>query len=359
MSQIPMEQPAGKAFTQTPNGAKYFQQQYANAQGQPQQPPAQQPPQGQQQPAQPQGQPQGQSQQPMQVMAPPPRPQQRGILPQPKTYAPQPNQPQEQPGPTNTAPEPQAAPPAYDMQLQKQLEAERQMFAQREQQWQQWAEQQNQQLAAAEAARVELDKLKNREALAQKLASNETFAELQSVDAEDARKIINLTAEAFQEPLNTAADQLKQMQAQQAQTQQYIAQQMAAMQSQRVRDELLSAHPDFFQLYDHNQAFRQFLNERDGLSFQTREQRAIAEYQAGNAPYLIDLINQFKGVAPKVNDIKTVAPVQVANAAAPYQQPVQQPQYTLADLNYFMQTGQISPDQYREELNKLRAAQPV
>lgn len=340
MSQLPMEQPAGKAFTQTPSGAKYFQQQYVNAQEAPQAP---------QETAEPQ-------QQPMQVIAPPPRAQQRGILPQPKTYTPPPppSQPQEQP-----AAESQPAPVVYDAQLQKQLEAERQMFAQREQQWQQWAEQHNQQLAAAQAAQAELDKLKNREALAQKLASDEAFAGLESVDASDARKLINMTAEVFQEPLNATADQLKQLQMQNAQMQQYIQQQTAAMQSQRVRDELLAAHPDFFQLYDQNQAFRQFLNERDGLSYQTREQRAIAEYNAGNAPYLINLINQFKGVAPKVNDIKTVAPVQVANAAASYQQPAPQQRYTLADLNYFMQTGQISPDQYREELNKLRAAQPV
>lgn len=341
MSQIPMEQPAGKAFTQTPNSAKYFQQQYASAQETAPQTPEPQNPQP-----------------PMQVVAPPPRAQQRGILPQPKTYA-----PQQTSSPAlsdqQAAPEGQPAAPVYDDQLQKQLEAERQMFAQREQQWQQWAEQQNQQLAAAQAAQVELDKLKNREALAQKFASNEAFAGLETVDADDARKIINLTAEAFQEPLNATADQLKQMQQQIQQQQQYIQQQTAAMQSQRVRDELLAAHPDFFQLYDQNQAFRQFLNQRDGLSYQTREQRAIAEYNAGNAPYLIDLINQFKGVAPKANDMKTVAPVQVASAAATYQQPAQPTRYTLADLNYFMQTGQISPDQYREELNKLRAAQPV
>lgn len=337
MSQIPMEQPAGKVFAQTPNSAAYFQQQYANSQPQ-------------------QAEPQSEAQQPMQVIAPPPRARQQGILPQPKTYAP--------PEPINTNDTPaqveaQPAPAAYDLQLQKQLEAERQMFAEREQQWQQWAQQQNQQLAAAQSAQAELDKLKNREALAQKFASDETFAGLETVDAEDARKIIGLTAEAFQEPLNATAEQLKQMQAQQAQMQQYIAQQTALMQSQRVRDELLTAHPDFFQLYGQNQAFRQFLNERDGLSYQTREQRAIAEYNAGNAPYLINLINQFKGIAPKVNDIKTVAPVQVANAAASYQPPAKPAQYTLADLNYFMQTGQISPDQYREELNKLRAAQPV
>lgn len=333
MSQMQMEQPAGAAFTKTPSGANYFQQQYAQAQQQ--------------------EQPQGQQQQPMQVIAPPPRSRQQGILPPPKTY-----QPQEQQAAPNTAPEP-AASPAIDPQMQKQLEAERQAFMQREQQWQQYAQQQEQQLAEARQAQAELAKLQNREAIAQKFANNETFAGLETVDADDARKIIQMSSEVFEEPLKATTEKLAQTEAQLAEMQRYMQQQTAAMQSQRVRDELLAAHPDFFQLYDNNQAFRQFLNERDGLSYQTREQRAIAEYNAGNAPYLIDLINQFKGNLPKVNNMQTVAPVQVAQAAAPYQQAAPKPRYTLADLNYFMQTGQISPDQYRVELNKLRAAQPV
>lgn len=345
MSQGTLEQtPVGKAFTQTPHSAKYFQQQYQQAQQQ-------------QSVETPQGAPAEQAA--MQVIAPP-RARQSILPPTPRTYSPS---QQEQPVVSQEAQQSvqQITPdtPAVDAQLQQQLEAERQMFAQREQQWQQWAQQQNDALEAGLKAQEELAKYQSRAALAQKFAKDETFANLETVDAGDARQLIQLTAEAFEEPLKATSQQLEQLRQQQAQMQQYIAQQTAAMQSQRARDALLTAHPDFFDLYEHNQAFRQFLNTRDGLSYQTREQRAIAEYNAGNAPYLIDLINQFKGTVPKVNDMKTVAPVQVAQAATPYQQPQQTTRYTLADLNYFMQTGQISPDQYREELNKLRAAQQV
>lgn len=339
MSQVPMEQaPVGQAFTQTPNGAKYFQQQYQQAQQQPESPP-QTPPEGQQQP--------------MQVMAPP-RGRQQAVMPPPRTYVP------DVPPPTqeeSVPPMPQT-PPALDPQLQQQLEAERQMFAQREQQWREWAQQQQEQLEAGRKAQEELVKWQNREALAQKFANNDTFAGLETVDADDARKILQMSAEVFSEPLQATREQMQQMQTQMRQQQEYLAQQTAAMRSQRARDELLSAHPDFFDLYDNNVAFRQFLNQRDGLSSQTREQRAIAEYNAGNAPYLIDMINQFKGVKPKADDMKTVAPVQVAQSV-PNAQPAAPLRYTLADLNYFMQTGQISQDQYRAELNKLRAAQPV
>lgn len=335
MSQVPMEQrPVGQAFTQTPSGAAYFQQQYEQAEAAPQTQP--------QQPS-------------MQVVAPPPSRAGRGaVMPAPRTYA-----PQAAPQTEQAVSQAEQPAPVIDPQLQQQLAAERQMYAQREQQWQVWAQQQQQQLAAGQKAQEELARLQNREALAQRFANNEAFAGLETVDADDARKIIGMSAEVLQEPLQQTVKQMDELRQQQAQMQQYMAQQTAAIQSQRARDALLSAHPDFFELYDRNPAFRQFLNQRDGLSYQTREQRAIAEYNAGNAPYLIDLINQFKGQSPNVNNIKTVAPVQVANAASSYQQPAAQPRYTLADLNYFMQTGQISPDQYRDELNKLRAAQPV
>lgn len=346
MSQTLTQQPPSPAFTKTPNSANYFQQQYQQAQEQEQN---QQPEPNQQQPVQ-------------QVIAPPPQRRQNAILPPtPNIYVP-PNQPQEQAGSTNNITSEPSAPAALDPALQRQLEAERQAFMQREQQWQQYAQAQQAQLEELQKSQAELAKIQQREAIAQKFANNETFAGLQTVDADDARQLIQLTAEAFEEPLKATTTQLQQMQQQMQQQQQYIQQQTAAMQSQRVRDELLAAHPDFFQLYDGNAAFRQFLNERDGLSSQTREQRAIAEFNAGNAPYLIDLIDKFKGNKPTVNDMRTVAPVQVAQAAAPYQQPAPQAQYTLADLNYFMQTGQISPDQYRVELNKLRnsrAAQTV
>lgn len=249
------------------------------------------------------------------------------------------------------------------IQLQQQLEAERQVFAQREQQWQQYAQTQQQQLTEAQKAQQELEQLKQREALFQKLSSDDAFAGLETVDADDARRIIQLTADALSQPLNetkTAMNaQYQQIQQQLQQAQQATAQQMAALQSMRVRDELMAAHPDFFSLYEKPE-FRAFLNQRNGASVETREQYAIREYNAGNAAAVIELINQYKGITPKVDTIQTVAPVQVANASAvPNGAGAQAAPYTLQDLIRLRHTGQITPDQFSKMLAELRAAQPV
>lgn len=249
------------------------------------------------------------------------------------------------------------------VQLQQQLEAERQAFAQREQQWQQYAQAQSQQLTEAQKAQYELEQLKQREALYQKLANDETFAGLESVDVDDARRIIQMTADTLAQPLSETKAamnaQYQQLQQQLQQTQQATAQQMAALQSMKVRDELLTAHPDFFALYEKPE-FRAFLNQRNGSSVETREQYAIREYNAGNAAAVIDLVNQYKGAVPKVESMQTVAPVQVASASAVSDGAKGQPvSYTLRDLLDARHTGQITPDQFTRMLAELRAAQPV
>ena len=98
------------------------------------------------------------------------------------------------------------------------------------------------------------------------------------------------------------------------------------------------------------------MNVRDGYSSKTREQIATEEFYAGNTAYVVDLLNRFKGTLPKPQDIQQVPPVQVAGNTVMPEQPMIQPQFTLAELNSLMQTRRISPEQYRAELNKLRQA---
>lgn len=339
------DQPAaGAAFQRPPYMAQQFK---ANAQAVEQQEPA---------PAQ--------TPEPMTVTVPPARPRTSTILPQEPPVAQV--QPSVVASPSTGAESPEqsvpsAPAPSVDMQLQRQLEAERQAYAQRDQQWNQAYIAQQQELEELRKARMELDNYKQQAAIAQRFADDSAFEGLETVDANDARRIIQMTASAVSEQLAQERAQLAQeraqMQQQLQQTQSYAQQQAQAAQAVRIRDQLLAAHPDFFQLYDNDPAFQQFLKSPEGKSSYTREQMAMAEYNAGNAAYLIDLLDRYKGTTLKPDDIKTVAPVQVANAtpAAPAQQP--QP-YTLSDLNYMFHTGRISQDQYRQELNKLRATQP-
>lgn len=303
---------------------------------------------------------------PMTVTVPPARPRTSTILPQQETVvaAAQPSvatpstadSAQEQSVPSAPAPS-----PAPDIQWQQQMAAERQAFAQREEQWNQAYTAQQQELEELRKARAELDSYKRQAAMAQKFADDSAFEGLETVDANDARRIIQMTTSAMSEQMAQERAQLaaerEQMQQQLAQTQTYAQQQAQAALAARMRDQVLAAHPDFFQIYDNDPAFQQFLHSREGKSSYTREQMAMAEYNAGNAAYLIDMLNRYKGSAPKPDDMKTVAPVQVANAA-PSAPPQTEQSYTLSDLNYMFHTGRLTQDQYRQELNKLRATQP-
>lgn len=277
---------------------------------------------------------------------------------QPASVAPPTPSESEQPSTPSAAPVPGAA----DLALQRQLEAERQAFAQREQQYQTVFQQQQAQMAELAKAQQELALLKQQQEVAAKFSSDEAFAGLETVDAADARRIAMLTAEAMSAPLVEERKRLEQeraqMQTELKNTQAYAAQQAQLAQSARLRDELLKAHPDFFTLYDSDPAFRQYLNARDGLRSETREQSAMAEYNKGNVAYVIQMLNDYKGQKPGVASMQNVAPVQVANAA-PAPAPAVAPQYTEKDLIYFMQTGQITQDQFRQMLRDVRAAQAV
>lgn len=347
------ESQAGAAFLRPPMMAQYFKD---NAEQVTQNPAA---------PAQPE-QPQNVQPDPMTVTVPPPPRRGSPILPQPtQTAAPQ-QPPVAPPSQVDTPQEQTLAPtapaePAVDPIWQQQLDAERRAFAQREQQWGEVFQQQNQQLAELQKAQMELAQYKQREALAQKFSNDDAFAGLETVDPKDARRIIQMAADALYPQLADAHAQLEaertQMTQQMAQTRDYAQKQAQAAQAVRLRDQLLGAHPDFFQLYNNSAVFRNFLATPEGKSSYTREQMAMAEYNMGNAAYLIDLIDKFKGTAPKAQDIQSVAPVQVATNAPVASQPAQ-PTLTLADLNRMMHTGRISQDVYRQELDKLRAAQP-
>lgn len=295
-----------------------------------------------------------------------PAPRQRGsiILPssQPTSTAATPPTGGEQPGsePSAAAPsaaETPAAPSSDDKVLARQLEAERLAYAQREQQWAQAMQAQREQLAAAQQGLAEYEAFKRQAELQQQLSSDELYAGLETVDADDARKITQVAAQVYQPQLEAMRQQLAQQGQALQQSQQYMQQQMAALQSERTRNELLAAHPDFMELYA-TPAFRQYLSQRDGLSSRTREEQAIAEYNAGNAAFVIDMINRYKGVVPRVENIQQVAPVQVASAAAPaaVSAPVQ-PQDTVPELLSLVQTRQITPDEFRARMGALRAAQ--
>ena len=98
------------------------------------------------------------------------------------------------------------------------------------------------------------------------------------------------------------------------------------------------------------------MQQRDGYSSQSLDDRAAAEFKMGNAEYITHLVDQFKQAKPSAASISSVAPVQTASAPAAPAGPAEQLP-TLHELNSMMQMRQITPDQYRGWLAKIRAAQ--
>lgn len=250
----------------------------------------------------------------------------------------QPTVPQTAPSQVQVQPQPQQqyTDPAVLAQLQ-QLQQER-IYLQEQNARQAEAIQQLQ------TANQEYNALKQRAEL-QAAITDEAFGELSSIDTEDAKAISRATLNAVQQAMAPVYERLQQTQQQQQVIDQRAADRIEQQRLLNLRDKILAAHPDFDQI-QRTPEYLNYMNQRDGLSSQTRDQRAAQEFRAGNTEYVIDMLNQFKGQAPSVQSIQTVAPVQSA-AGSPVA--TTQPQtYTLRELNNLYHTGQITPEKYRE-----------
>lgn len=184
--------------------------------------------------------------------------------------------------------------------------------------------------------------------------SPELLDSLGTIDAEDAKKLAGAMYDSMSAPMEQMRNEIQQQRqaiAQQAQR----AQQDAAYQNiARLNSEVMRYHPDFAQIVN-DPKFRDFLMQRDGYSYETRDQRAAREYQNGNPAYIIDLLYQFKGTRPNVQQAMSVAP---SNAPSHVQSaPATQQgdsQYTLRELNDLYSMRRISQEQYKAELAKLK-----
>ena len=198
------------------------------------------------------------------------------------------------------------------------------------------------------------DELQRQQKLMQD-ANDIDYSQLATVDAEDAKRISEGVLKAMEARLAPVQQQLEQQRQQLAQTAQYQEQRFVQQRAQDTLSKIVAKHPDFMALQN-NPNFKAFMQQRDGYSSQTLDDRAAAEFRMGNAEYITHLVDQFKQVQPAAASITSVAPVQTAAAPAAPAGPVEQLP-TLHELNSMMQMRQITPDQYRDWLAKIRAAQ--
>lgn len=263
--------------------------------------------------------------------------------------------PQEQVAPQSPAQaEPQPVPQYTPIQPQQQYTdpAVLQQLQQERQYLMQQNAQQQEAINNLIAANQEYTALKQRAEL-QAALTDDAFGELSTVDVDDARAIgravLNATQAAFA-PMQEELARTRKL------VEDKTGEQQARMEQARLlslRDKVLAAHPDF-EYIQNTQEYQNFMSQRDGLSSQTRDQRAAQEFRAGNTDYVIDMLKQFKSNVPTVSSIQTVAPVQAATGT-PVATPSAQP-LTLGELNTLYQLRKISYDEYMEKLKAIRAA---
>ncbi len=198
----------------------------------------------------------------------------------------------------------------------------------------------------------ELDEIKRQQALQQAI-SPELYDKLESIDKADAEALTQAVLTAARAPIESLKSELENQRALVAAQAKSVAREQQRQRIERLNAEVRRYHPDFDALQN-TKEYHEFMSQHDGLSSKTRDERAAEEFLAGNTAYVVDLLNQLKGNKSQVQNITTVAPVQSASAVAVA--PAAAPQITLRDLNNMYQMRQISHDQYRAELQKLRAA---
>lgn len=225
------------------------------------------------------------------------------------------------------------------------------MYAERESAMQQ-AEAMRQELAKTQQ---ELDALRQ-QAFAGSVDMS-AFQNLQSLDPEDAKVIAQTAASAAYRPIEAMRQDMERQRQEFAAVQRRQHEEFRRARQQQLTQEVLRAHPDYYNIY-RTPDFVAYMRGRDGLSSKTRDERAGEEFEAGNTAYVIDLLNRYKASRPNVQQAMSVAPVQSASSvSAPAPQAPAAPQMSLRELNDMFQMRQITPEAYREQLAKLRAAQ--
>lgn len=198
----------------------------------------------------------------------------------------------------------------------------------------------------------ELEEIRRQQRIQESL-SNEAFAELSSIDPEDAKRLsatVLNAAQASLAPIQKEIQEQKRVLDERLTMQQ---QQVADINNARILSEINAAHPDLAQII-RTPEYSQFMAQKDGYSVKTRGDRAMEEFRAGNAAYLINLLGEFKSNSGSLPQVATVAPVQMASNNAIPPEP-SKPEMTLAELNAQFRMG-MDRDEYSKRLRELRAA---
>ena len=231
------------------------------------------------------------------------------------------------------------------------------MYAQERQQWYQAIQQQQARIAELERENSgfkRAQELRAQQEAISEAINTELYNNLETVDPSDAQRIVNAVISAMSGPLTDMQQRIAQSQ---RDYDARIAQQNHAAyqhQAEATRAAVLQAHPDYMQ-FANSPEYTAFLQERDGFSSETRLDRAVREFNAGNSAFIIDMFNQFKNRGnTALNAASVVPPMETPTSYAGGVESTNQPELSHTELLRLMQTHAITPDEFRIQMENIR-----
>lgn len=223
-------------------------------------------------------------------------------------------------------------------------------------------EQTRNELAEAKKIPDDLLQLKEERELDELLATYSS--EFQSIDPADAKKLLAPVLKTVRQQSSKATEALQnQLLSQQKELHNRFKQLEERERLDRLnktRDKILKAHPDLAQLQQTPAYQQAMMTPVGGKSGILVGQLVAAEYQQGNADYIIDVLNAVKQQAqPDLAGVASVSPSAAATIpAAPTDgTPGRLTAEQIAEYKFMVQTGQMSREDFREVMKKHREAQ--
>lgn len=186
--------------------------------------------------------------------------------------------------------------------------------------------------------------------------------EFSSINTEDAKKLMAPVLSTLRKQTTDLEESFKKRladtQARLDTTLDTLNQKQKQAQMDAAHKKILAAHPDLESLQKTEAYHKIMLSPVSDKSGLLVGQLVAAEYQRGNVDYVIELLNSIKGAKPSLDSIAGVSPNGVGTT------PVADSKNTdgylndqeVANLNFAVQSGVMSRDEYRTVMKKHREA---
>lgn len=215
------------------------------------------------------------------------------------------------------------------------------------------------QLEEARRLPDELARMKEEREIEQLLSSSET--EFTTIDKEDAKKLLAPIVRTVREQANRA---VKDSEARVQQLEQELQERFRKLDDEKftarlnkTRDAILKAHPDLESLQKTPAYQQMMMSPIGGNAGLLVGQLVAAEYQRGNADYVINVLNQVKQSVPDLANVASVSPAAATTAPAPAaEEGGRLTSDQIAQYKFMVQTGQMSREDFRSVMKKHRDA---